>query len=319
MTRKVDHRGRPLTDKSPPGIEVFAPAKINLTLHVTGRRDDGYHLLDSLVVFADIGDRVLIRDLSEAAEGEQGQFAVAGLESGNLPVRAEDNLVAKALDVAVAERMAPFVLLTKDLPVSSGIGGGSTDAAAALRAVAHEKGLELRDPAFLDRLANELGADVPMCLDPRPWRVSGIGEVLSPVDAPELHAVLVNPRVPVSTPAVFKRLERADNAPMDWPPETGSVAGFCDWLGVMRNDLEAAACAVAPEIGGVLARLGQLPGARIARMSGSGATCFAIFETEDSAREAEAHLRVSEPTWWVRKVVLGNMSEAAQPRLVPPP
>lgn len=299
-------------------VEVFAPAKINLTLHITGQRADGYHELDSLVAFADVGDTIRISEFSSpVSSGQKGVISVSGSESGGVPQGA-DNIVAKALDFVILDRIGPDVSLEKNLPLSSGIGGGSSDAAATIRAIAYGRDMDsaqLRSPGFLERLSKEIGADVPVCLDPRPWRATGIGEKLAPVQLPKLFAVLVNPRVQVSTPQVFGRLESRSNGPMGWPPDTRSVAAFCDWLNTNRNDLEEPARQVAPAIDDVLRRLRKLPGVLLVRMSGSGATCFGIFETAEAAKEAEEGVKWFEPSWWVRAVTLGDMSENAAPRV----
>lgn len=255
-----------------------APAKLNLALHVTGQRADGYHLLDSLVVFARHGDQVAVTPgpLSLAVEGP---FA-AQLPSG------EDNLCLRA---ARAMGASASIRLTKNLPVASGIGGGSADAAAVMRALASQ-GHALR----LDSAA--LGADVPVCLAGRPTRMRGIGERLDDVPpVPALPVVLVNPGVPLSTPAVFAALQRRDNPALP-EPDWRDAEGLFEWLSRSRNDLQDPAIRLAPVIGEVLAALaGQ--GARLARMSGSGATCFGLFT--DAAEAARAARALTHPGWWV--------------------
>ena len=273
--------------------DAFAPAKVNLALHVLGRRTDGYHVLDSLVVFASIGDHVR----AEAAEGLSlsvtGPFAAAlGNEPDNLVLRA-----ARAL--AEAGGIAPRAHLTLDkhLPVASGIGGGSADAAAALRALAHLWRLEVPEPDMA-RLALRLGADVPVCLRGQPARMGGIGEELAAVPMlPPFGLLLVNPGVGVSTPAVFRARTGAFSRPLDLPTSWPDAAALAAWLAETGNDLEPPAISLQPVIGDVLARLRALPGCRLARMSGSGATCFGLF---DSAGAAEAAARVvGGPGWWV--------------------
>ena len=299
-------------------VEVFAPAKINLTLHVTGKREDGYHLLDSLVVFADVGDSLRIENAGMIAEtGQPAALSLSGPECQGVP-DGSDNLAARAVDM-LANDVAARIELEKNLPPAAGIGGGSADAAAAIRGVAHfsNMGAGKSGPhSHLNTVALGLGADVPMCLDPRPWRASGIGERLEAVDVPELDAVLVNPRVQVPTGKVFAALTTTENAPMSWPPKTGSVEEFCDWLALMRNDLEDPARLVAPVIAGVLSELSQFTGALIARMSGSGATCFAIFGGVAAAKEAAKLLSDEHPDWWIRTAKLGDMSERSTPREV---
>ena len=265
----------------------FAPAKINLTLHVTGRRADGYHLLDSLVVFAGVGDRVSASLADEASLVVTGPLA-AGLSGEG------DNLVLRAARLmGVAARIG----LEKVLPVSSGIGGGSADAAATLRLLARLSGRAL--PGAAEVLA--LGADVPVCLQGRAVRMTGIGEGLGAVPAlPEAWLVLVNPGVGVSTPAVFKALARADNAPMPREaPKMRSAAELAAFLSMQRNDLEAPAMALQPVIGRVKAALSAQAGCRVARMSGSGATCFGLFDDPLAAHAAARAIRAAEPAWWV--------------------
>lgn len=269
-------------------IEAFAPAKINLTLHVTGQRSDGYHLLDSLVVFADIGDTV------QASASDRLTLAIDGPEGAELS-NEPDNLVLRAARLLDPER-GTEIILTKTLPVASGIGGGSSDAAAALRALSVLWACPL--PQTTDLLA--LGADVPVCLDPRPWRMSGIGETLHPVPPlPALDILLVNPRRAVSTPEVFRALGSKANPPMPRRlPDWRDAAAFCSWLKTQRNDLAAPAIGLCPEIGEVLTALDG-SGTLHAGMSGSGATCFALFPTDGSARRASAALRADHPQWWI--------------------
>ena len=269
-------------------VSSFAPAKINLALHVTGRREDGYHLLSSLVVFADIGDRV------SAAPGDGLSLRVTGPRRAGVPENAS-NLVLKAAALLGGDRGAALTL-DKHLPAASGIGGGSSDAAAALRVLARLWDVPLPDAAAV--LA--LGADVPVCLAPRPVVMEGIGERLRPVpELPSLAIVLVNPGLEVATPAVFRDLERRDGTPLDSVPGGTSAAEFAAWLATQRNDLEAPARALAPEIGTVLATLGGTSGCLLARMSGSGATCFGLYADGESAAEGARAVQVAQPGWWV--------------------
>jgi 4-diphosphocytidyl-2-C-methyl-D-erythritol kinase len=283
-------------------VEVFAPAKVNLTLHVTGQRPDGYHMLDSLAVFADVGDRLRL-SLASAPS-----FEVTGPFSEGVPATAE-NLVLKAAAV-LAPDLPLAIALHKELPPSSGIGGGSADAAAVARGLAALTGTDPDPGALLS-----LGADVPMCLDSRPVRVQGIGERLDPVpDLPPLPAVLANPMKPMPTPPVFKALTVKDNPPMPdrLPPFAGAV-DLIGWLAGERNDLQDPAITLLPEIGAVVSALAVCRGARLARMSGSGATCFALFATEAEAAEAAAALSAAHPGWWVRAGTLGDATDAARP------
>jgi len=275
-----------------------AKAKTNLALHVVGRRDDGYHELDSLVVFAAIGDTL---EISRAAPGVgrlviDGPFA-AGLGTG------DDNLVLKALAAFEAD-ITPLpdvaLRLTKRLPIASGIGGGSADAAATLRLAARYAGLAAND-ARLWALAARLGADVPMCLASRPLRAEGIGERLTPwPEAPRLSLLLVNPGVGVSTPAVFRRLEQRDGTPLpELPPQPTADALAAFLRAETRNDLEAPAIEEAPVIAEALERIRATDGCRLARMSGSGATVFGIFSNMEAADRAAQQIAAERPEWWV--------------------
>lgn len=266
-------------------LREFAPAKINLALHVTGQRADGYHLLDSLVVFAEVGDWV------EVAASDSLSLRIAGPQAAVLPVT-DDNLVLRA---ARAMGVTAAITLEKHLPIASGIGGGSADAAATLRALERLCGIALPNAAQV--LA--LGADVPACLAGRPMRMQGVGEVLSALPAlPALSVVLVNPGVAVSTPAVFKALPCKNNAAMQAMPECRDAAEFSAWLAEQRNDLEAAAQGLAPVIGDVKAALAAQSGCLLARMSGSGATCFGLFAKAEAAEAARQAIAEQHPDWW---------------------
>jgi 4-diphosphocytidyl-2-C-methyl-D-erythritol kinase len=282
-------KANPRWPNGPMHTEGFAPAKINLTLHVTGQRPDGYHLLDSLVVFADVGDRV-----SAVADAGLG-LTVTGPQAAQVPA-GNDNLVLRAARLFGAGPGAQLTL-EKHLPVASGIGGGSADAAAALRVLARLWHLPL--PAADNVL--RLGADVPVCLESRARRMSGVGECLAPVPRlPAAWLVLVNPGVAVATPAVFAALEQRENPamPAEMPPFPDATA-LAAFLRAMRNDLEAPAIRVAPVIATVLAALARLPACRVARMSGSGATCFGLFAQRHEADAAATRLRATHPDWWV--------------------
>lgn len=276
-------------------ITEFAHAKINLCLHVTGQRADGYHLLDSLVVFAGIGDGLRATPAAELSLTLDGPFAA------DVPV-GEDNLVLRAARLVADQDVA--LQLTKRLPPASGIGGGSADAAAAIRAVLRLQAMAGRLAPMAPEAAQKiaaLGADVPVCLASHPARMRGIGEQLDWLPPlPELHVVLANPRVEVPTPAVFKALAQKDNPPLpEFLPQWESAAALADWLRATRNDLEAPAKAAQPVIQSVITALEALPDALFARMSGSGATCFALFAKEDQAHDAAEALRADHPDWWV--------------------
>lgn len=269
-------------------IDEAAPAKVNLALHVTGRRADGYHLLDSLVVFADVGDRISV------APAPGTCLTVTGPCAAGVPTDAS-NLVLRA--AALMPDAPAAITLDKHLPPASGIGGGSADAAATLRALARlsDRPLPTREALLA------LGADVPVCLHGRAVRMSGIGGDLATVPAlPPLPAVLVNPGVALSTPEVFRGLERRANPPMDVVPEgLDDAAALTRWLATQRNDLEPPACRLAPVISEVLERLAADAGCLLARMSGSGATCFGLYADDAGALAAAQALRAEHPNWWI--------------------
>jgi 4-diphosphocytidyl-2-C-methyl-D-erythritol kinase len=271
----------------PQVIREFAAAKINLALHVTGRRDDGYHQLDSIVAFADVGDGL---DITPAAAFG---ITVGGPFAAQLPP-STDNIIQRAHAAAAQRVVLPpvQVKLEKNLPVSSGIGGGSADAAAMLRACFRLGG---KPPAPEDAaaMALSLGADVPVCLFGKACRMQGVGERITPLAGfKPLPAVLVNPGVAVPTAAIFAAMGIARGA------THRSAIAPDDTLATWRNDLTEAALALAPDIGEVLSVLRTQPGLTAARMSGSGATCFGIFETAAAAGVAARAIGASHPRWW---------------------
>ncbi|MBX3490537.1 4-(cytidine 5'-diphospho)-2-C-methyl-D-erythritol kinase [Parvibaculum sp.] len=274
-----------------------APAKINLCLRVIGRRADGYHELQSLVVFARIGDRVSAEPASDLTLDLRGPFAAAlGGDPDNLVLRA-----ARLLRERTGTNAGARLTLEKNLPVASGIGGGSADAAAALRALVR---LWDVDPgaAALGEMAAALGADVPVCLDAPPALMWGIGANIARLEAlPRFHLVLVNPGIALATAEVFRALAapalaHAPEAPV--LPLFATLEELLHWLSGAANDLEAPARAHAPEIGDVLAALAASAGCRLARMSGSGATCFGIYADEAAAEAAAAAIARAHPGWW---------------------
>lgn len=278
-------------------VEI-ARAKVNLALHITGRRPDGYHDLDTLVAFPEVGDRLSVTPADDFSLEVDGPFAAAvPTDDTNLVLRAARLLAETA---GLSGRGARF-RLTKALPVASGIGGGSADAAAALRLLNRLWGLALDLPA-LAALSRPLGADLPICVLSTPARATGIGHEIEPLPAlPAVAFLLVNPGVPVATPDVFRALERRDNAPLP----AGAAAwrdarDLAEWLAATRNDLEPAAQRVAPVIGEVVAGLAAAPGALLVRLSGSGATAFALFATADEAAAAATRLARTRPSWWIK-------------------
>lgn len=278
-------------------ITETARAKINLCLHVTGQRGDGYHLLDSLVVFADLGDRITVSPATDLT------LAITGPEASGL-TRDDDNLVLRAART-FGTRQSAAITLDKQLPVASGIGGGSADAAATLVALSRLWRVGLPDAAAVLRL----GADVPVCLAGHPARMEGVGEVVRPLPhaLPAAHMVLVNSRVQVSTPVVFKGLARKDNPPMPADlPRLKSLPELAAFLMMQRNDLEAPALLAQPVIGQVKAALGGQPGCHLARMSGSGATCFGLFADPLIAAAAARAIRAAHPDWWVETAAMAD-------------
>ena len=269
-----------------------APAKINLTLHVTGRRPDGYHLLDSLVVFAGAHDVVTAAPADSLALTVSGAFAPSlAQDADNLVLRA-----ARALAEAAGIAPRAALHLRKNLPVASGIGGGSADAAATLRTLCALWNLAL-PPEQVHAMAVRLGADVPVCLASRPYRMSGIGEVLEPAPAlPECGILLANPGVALATQAVFRARNGPFSAPVTLPDAWPNAAGLAATLARAGNDLQSPAIALCPAIGTLLALLAAHPGSLLARMSGSGATCFALFATPAEAGQAAAAL--AQPGRW---------------------
>jgi 4-diphosphocytidyl-2-C-methyl-D-erythritol kinase len=283
-----------------------APAKINLTLRVVGRRSDGYHEIESLVAFAGAADALSLTPGPELELAVRGPTAAA---SGTIA----GNLVLKAAH-ALAERVAGIELgrfaLSKRLPVAAGLGGGSSDAAAALRLIARTNRLAADDPRLM-QAAEATGADVPVCLDPRPRVMRGIGDILSvALELPRLPMILANPGVMVATKDVFNSLRLRNRSTIAAGPALMPAAGgpteFIAALAGLGNDLERPAIELAPVIEVVLAALRSSPGCRIARMSGSGATCFGLFENARAAATAAANLRAQHPSWWIRATRLAG-------------
>lgn len=294
----------------PDTLSVFAPAKLNLYLHIIGRREDGYHLLDSLFVFADIGDTIDIapaKQFSFSISGPfSGAFSQAGKDSspksGNLVVRAAYRLAEtmnKTLDFHIG--------LTKNLPLSSGIGGGSTDAAATIWGLLQIWQTAPAAVAGLDDLLVSLGADVPACFSCQSAHIRGIGEQITPVSGfPEIPVVLVNCGAACPTGALFEALSGKFTAPAPPHPDNADPGTLIEYLREQRNDFTQAAIARAPEIGDVIQSLEKQNGCRLARVSGSGATCFGLFDTPAAAKNAAANISQAYPAWWVRHGMVGN-------------
>jgi 4-diphosphocytidyl-2-C-methyl-D-erythritol kinase len=275
-------------------FSIEAPAKVNLTLHVVGKRDDGYHLLDSLVVFAGIGDTL------EFSPAETLSLEVTGPTASQIPEG--ENIVLKAarlLAGATGVTQGAAIRLTKRLPVAAGIGGGSADAAAALRGLMRL--WHIAPPAeTLRKIALSIGADVPVCLAGTPMRMMGVGEVLEPAPAlPPAWLVLVNPLVPLHTPAVFKARTGPFSAADPLTASPGDAKALAEALAARRNDLTPPAITIEPVVGEVLAAIAATPACLLPRMSGSGATCFGLYADEAEAAAAAAQLAAAHPGWWI--------------------
>ena len=282
-----------------------APAKINLTLHVVRRRADGFHDLESLVIFAGVADVLALDPSVPSGLTVSGPTATdAGDTEGNLVLRA-----ARALAERVPGLRAGGFHLVKRLPVGAGIGGGSSDAAAALRLLARLNGLGVDDERVRDA-ARATGADVPVCVHPRSRMMAGTGDRLGlPLMARPLYAVLANPGIHVPTPAVFERMgfepgEARDLGEHPVPHDGLGHEAFVDLVRSGRNDMEPAALSIAPAIGDAIDVLGATAGHRIVRMSGSGSTCFALYDDRRAARAAAARVSGARPDWWVRATAL---------------
>jgi 4-diphosphocytidyl-2-C-methyl-D-erythritol kinase len=292
-----------------PALIEDARAKVNLTLRVVGRRVDGYHDLESMVAFADCADRLSLTPGSKLNLTTTGPLAQACGETS-------DNLVFKAAQL-LGERVPDLKLgdfiLDKVLPVAAGIGGGSADAAAALRLLARANGLAV-DDARLIEVARLTGADVPVCLNSRACVMTGVGETLLPLNLPKMPCVMVNPRIPVATKDVFAALGLRNGELLvgatdvlhatAWPEEGASLEEWVEVLAANSNDLETPATRIQPVIGEVLSALSATNGAWLARMSGSGATCFAVFENTAEAQRAAQKIQQGHPSWWVHAGVL---------------
>lgn len=272
----------------------LARAKINLYLHVVGKRDDGFHLLDSLIVFAETGDQLEVTAADDLTLDIDGSFA-AGLaaEADNLVLRA-----ARALAAEIGVVPQARLHLTKNLPIASGIGGGSADAAAALHGLSALWGATI-DQARLQRIALSLGADVPVCLAGQPSFIGGIGEeIASAGRLPPAWLLLVNPRVPTPTPQVFKARRGDFSSPARWQRPPATAADLAVYLAKRHNDLTEAAKVVAPVIGEVLAAIAATENCLLARLSGSGATCFGLYGSAAAAEAAGQAISRQAPGWW---------------------
>lgn len=285
-------------------VSIFAPAKINLYLHVTERLPNGYHALDSLMTFADIGDRIQIEEADEFTFSIDGPFAGAfdgvDAEASNLVVKA-----ATALAAAANKPLGYKITLTKNLPLGAGIGGGSADAAAIIWGLLSIWDLPKNAP-YLNDLMVKLGADVPVCFWSRDTRVRGIGDIFDPVDAlPEMPIVLVHPGKPCSTPAVFSEFKGTLKTVQELPDSFENGKALISFLESQENDLYEPAQKIVPEIENILSALAAQDGCNLHRMSGAGSTCFGLFEDAHSAEKAADNIRQDNPDWWVETGTTG--------------
>ena len=286
------------------GVSEFAPAKVNLCLHITGRRPDGYHLLDSIVAFADVGDDLSIGPANSYSLDIAGPYAHALSDE-------PDNLITRAARELGGDALRAAVQLEKRLPVAGGIGGGSANAAAALRGLMRLSAQQQPSSEALGAIALRLGADVPACLVSSVLRMRGIGELIDELDPlPRVPAILVNPGIPVPTGPIFTALalEKGASAKegVGELPQTGfrDVTALAAWLDTRRNDLQPPAISLVPELNDVLATIRAQRGCLLSRMSGSGATCFGLFETTEAAQRAAEVLKHDKPEWWSVATVL---------------
>ena len=276
-------------------LRMAAPAKLNLYLHVTGKRPDGYHLLDGLVAFAEIHDTLAIAPARSLEFRADGPFAAAlGADDSNLVVRA-----ARALAVVAGRDPDVRLGLTKRLPVASGIGGGSADAAACLRGLAALWGLDPAGPASRD-VAARLGSDIPVCIDGRAGFIGGIGtEIDRAPPLPPAWLVLANPGIGLPTPDVYRARQGGFTPPMRFADAFATAAELAECLALRCNDLTSSAVALVPEIEMVLGAIQSSAGCLLARMSGSGATCFGLYGAAEAAEASAAAIREEHPRWWV--------------------
>jgi 4-diphosphocytidyl-2-C-methyl-D-erythritol kinase len=290
-------------------LRVAAPAKVNLFLHVGDKRPDGYHALQSLVVFARTGDELTFSPDRELTLALRGPFArVLEGDADNLVLKA-----ARALQAHAGVTRGAAITLTKNLPVASGLGGGSADAAAALRGLSRLWELKLCDGA-LRKIGEGLGSDVPVCMSCKPQWMEGRGETLTDVKGiPAMPAVLVNPGIGVSTAKVFAALKERRGTGLSLPPKMEAAAELVAYLTDTSNDLEAPARAIAPVIGEVLTALASQEGVLLTRMSGSGATCFALFDSDEAAERAARTVGERRREWWAAATQIVPFNPAVMP------
>jgi len=283
-------------------MDLFAPAKVNLFLHITGQRPDGYHTLDSLVIFTkDVGDQLTLQSNDRASN----QLSLSGEFHFALQNDLSENLILQAatqFSKITSTSVHVHFHLQKNLPIASGIGGGSSDAAACLNGLSQMS--KYNNPTTLKRLAEGLGADIPVCLNTRPTLMRGIGDDLTPLtQIPEFYIVLANPLIPLPTKNIFSayhdtNTQYSKTTVLETLPT--EFSDFISFLSDCQNDLTKAACQHCPEINTVINEISKTPHCLLSRMSGSGATCFGIYETLQKAQKAEAILQKQQPNWWIK-------------------
>lgn len=280
-------------------LSLIAPAKLNLFLHITGKRPDGYHFLESLVAFSQFGDRLTFAPAQEISVSIHGPFASTLGDNNNLVL-----VAAQRLREIFRISQGAAILLEKNIPVGAGLGGGSSDAALALRGLAQLWNIPVQHAALLN-LAPKLGSDVPVCLYGKTALMQGIGERITPLPLTlPLAILLVNPAQPLLTADVFRKFKGEFSAPLPTLHPLDSREKLLSLLTATRNDLEAPAIAAMPVIRSILDTLAAQTGCELARMSGSGATCFGVFSTTTEAQQAETTIKKAYPNWWTQTTML---------------
>lgn len=281
-----------------PILQKSAPAKVNLFLHVTGKRDDGYHLLESLIGFADFGDIITIMPSDE--------FSLKIL-GGDFSLDTEDNLITKAVNLVsgkLQKDLSLSITLEKNIPIGAGLGGGSADAAAAVRGILEYAQVSLPQKE-IDEILLSLGADTPICYARKPAYIKGIGEVIEPIaPLPQIPAMLIYPNEFCSTVEIFKSYDGDFSQTADHPKSFSDLKSLYDFLNKQKNDLTDAAIKKIPAIGDILQTIGKQDGCVISRLTGSGSTCFGLFETTEQSTKAAEKIQKAKPHWWVRPVII---------------
>jgi 4-diphosphocytidyl-2-C-methyl-D-erythritol kinase len=292
-------------------LSILAPAKINLYLHITNRLSNGYHTLDSLICFTDIGDTITITECNGFEFEINGPFASRFSDEDRDTNITSKNLVVRAMwAMAKLEKKSPHfkITLTKNLPLASGIGGGSSDAAATIWGLQQWWNTP-RDAHYLPSLLHSLGADVPVCMTAQCARITGIGDIITPkIMAEDIPVVLVNPLKVCPTPDIFALHNGAYKQELIWPQTFENDWTFLEFLKAQSNDLTPLALRIVPEIGNITNALNAQKGCTLARMSGSGATCFGLFDTQENAQRAKQSIHDENPDWWVQSGLLNTLS-----------